>query len=74
MNHCLDTKIASAYDIYLECCEGLIFTFWKVVNPVTYRKFREIISSHMLLYNPVQELYPGDHNMRVVAKVMRTQH
>ena len=30
MNHCLDSTIASAYDIYLECCEGLLCTFWKL--------------------------------------------
>ena len=53
INHCLDITIASAYNIYLECCEGLLCPFWKVENPVTYQKFREILSSQMILYNPV---------------------
>ena len=61
------------YNIYLDYCEGLICPPWKVDNPVTYRKFREILSSHMLSYNLVQKRYPGDYNMRVVTKVVRTQ-
>ena len=72
MNHCLYITIASAYDIYLEFCEGLLCTFWKVENPVIYQKFREIPSSQMLSYNTVQKLYPGDHKIREVAKVVRT--
>ena len=73
MNHCLGITIASVYDIYLEFYEGLLSTFWKVENPVTYQKFRELISSQMLSYNPVQKRYPGDHKMREVIKVVRTQ-
>ena len=40
---------------------------------MTYRKFREIISSQMLSCNPVQKCYPGDHNMRAAMKVLKTQ-
>ena len=58
MNHCLAITIASAYDIDLECCEGLLCPFWKVENPVIYRKFKEILSSQMLSYNPVHKCYP----------------
>ena len=48
-------------------------SFWKVENPVTYRNFREIISSQMLSYNPVQKGCTGDHNMITVTKVVRMQ-
>ena len=74
MNHFLDIKISSTYNIYLECCEGLLCNFWKFDNPVTYQKFREIISSQMLSYNPVQKRYPGYHRMRAVTRGVRTQH
>ena len=40
---------------------------------MTCRNFREIFLSQMLLYNPVQKRYLGDHNMRAVTKVARTQ-
>ena len=40
---------------------------------MTYRKFREILSSQMLLYNTVHKLYPGDQNMRAWTKVVKTQ-
>ena len=39
---------------------------------MTHLKFREILSSQMLSYNPVQKHYPGDHKMRAVTKVVRT--
>ena len=73
MNHFLSITIDSAYDIYLECCEGLLCRFGEVENPVTYRKFREIIPSQMLSYNPVQKRYPVDHKMMEVKKVVRNQ-
>ena len=71
MYHCLDIKIASVYYIYLGCCEGLIYPFWKVENPVTYQNFREILQSQIISYNPLQKHYPGDHKMRAVTKVVR---
>ena len=49
-------------------------SFWKVENPVTYRNFREIISSQMLSYNLVQKGCTGDQNMITVTKVVRMQH
>ena len=48
MKHFLAITIASTYNIYLEYCEGFLFTFWKFENPVTYKKTRETISSHIL--------------------------
>ena len=72
MNHCLDITIASAENIYLDCCEVFLCPFWGVDNPVTYRNFGEILSSQMISYNPVQKRYPGYHKMRAVMKVVRT--
>ena len=59
MNYFLDVNIYYACDIYLECCEVFICPFCKVDNPVTYRKFGQIISSQVISYNPVQKRYPG---------------
>ena len=73
MNYCLAITIAYTYDIYLYCCEGLFCPFWKVENFVTYRNFREILSSQMLSYNPVQKQYTGDNKMREVNKAVMTQ-
>ena len=70
INHFLVITIASAYYIYLECCEGLLCADWKVENPVKYQTFREILSSQMLSYNPVQNIYPGDNNIGAVKKVV----
>ena len=71
MSHFLAVKISSVYDIYLECCEGLLCADCKCENPVTYQKFREILSSQMLSYNKLQKRYPGDHNMRSVMEVVQ---
>ena len=73
MEHCLSVTISYVYDIYLKRCEGYLFPFWKVENTVTYQHFREILSSQMISYNPVQKLYPGDHNMGEVTKLVKTQ-
>ena len=40
---------------------------------MTNRKFREIILSQMVLYNPLQKRYPVDHKMREVTKVVKKQ-
>ena len=73
INNFLSITISSAYNIYLESCEGLLCNFWGFENPVTYQKFREIISSQMISYNTLQKRYPGDYNMRSVTRVVKTQ-
>ena len=73
MNHYFAITVYYTCNIYLERCEGLLCTIWEVENPVTYKKFRGILSSQMLWYNPVQKRYPGYHNIMAVTKVVKTQ-
>ena len=44
------------------------------MNPVTYRKFREILSSQMITYNQLQKSYTEYHKMRTVAKGVKMKH
>jgi hypothetical protein len=73
MNHCLSMVIATAYDIYLECCEGGLVQEWKVENPVTFHRFRDILSNQMLQYTPLKQKYPGDAQMRSVTQMTRVK-
>lgn len=72
INHCLSMTIATAYDIYLKCCEGsLLVQEWKVENSVTFHQFWDILSNQMLLYTPTNQKYPGDAEMRSVTQMTR---
>ena len=65
--HATGLAIVTAYDIYLEACEGNLEKDWKLV-PVDFWTFREKLSSQMLEYDPVGRRYPGDDEMRACTQ------
>jgi hypothetical protein len=54
-----------AYDMYLECAEGLLDEDWKVDKPVSFHVFRETLARQMLAYDPTHLKYLGDDKFRV---------
>ena len=68
-NHALSLAIVTAYDIYLEICEGKIDPNYRLQSPVSFFTFRDVLSKQMCQYNPVHQLYPGDEKMRAVTQL-----
>ena len=65
MLHAKSMAVVVAYDIYLECCDGLMRAGeWRQRNPVSFHLFREKLAKQMLLYNPKDRKYPGDERFR----------
>ena len=64
MLHGMGLAIVTAYDIYLEVCEGKLDQEWKVENPVDFWTFRELLYIQMLDYDPKNCKYIGDTEMR----------
>ena len=57
--------VVVAYDIYKECCEGLMRAGeWKQ-EPVDFYRFREKLALQMLTYSPKNRKYAGDERFRV---------
>jgi hypothetical protein len=69
VNHAKALAIVTAYDMYLECCEGKLDSSWKIDRPESFHTFREKLSLQQLQYDPKQQLYPGDDKMRVVTQL-----
>ena len=72
-NHALALAICTAYDIYLECCEGHLSPQWKVNEPADFFQFRSSLSKQMLNYDPKNQLYPGDSMLRAVTKIPKAK-
>lgn len=68
MLHITSLAIVVAYDIYLEVCEGKLDKDWRVIYPVDFWTFRDILSIQMLEYDPKNCKYFGDDAMRVCTK------
>ena len=65
MLHAKAMAVVVAYDIYLECCDGLMRAGeWRTENPVSFYRFREKLSMQMLQYTPDHRKYPGDERFR----------
>ena len=64
--HALSIAVCAAYNMYLECAEGMLDEDWKVETDkqMTYRQFRLKLSLQMLTYNPTQRMYPNDELFR----------
>jgi hypothetical protein len=47
-------SIVAAYDMYKECCDGLLDATWKVdeKDRMSYSEFRMKLSNQMLEYDP----------------------
>ena len=71
VNHCKALAIATAYDLYLEVCEGKSDPALKLSHPVDSFIFRDILSRQMCNYLPEEQKYPGDENMRLVTVMNR---
>ena len=69
VNHAKALAIVTAYDMYLECCEGKLDSSWKIGRPESFHTFREKLSLQQLQYDPKRQLYPGDEKMRVVTQL-----
>jgi hypothetical protein len=63
MHHTKAMGLAVVYDMYKECAEGGLALEWKVLKPVSYHKFHDILSRQMLQWDPAHQLYPGDKHM-----------
>ena len=63
MLHGKALAIVVAYDIYRECCAGLMLE-WKR-EPVDFHRFRERLAKQMLTYSPKNLKYAGDEKFRV---------
>ena len=68
MLHTISLAIVIAYDMYLEVTEGKLDKDWKIVYPVDFWTFRDVLSIQMLEYDPKNRRYPGDDSMRVCTK------
>ena len=64
MIHGFAMTVVTAYDMYLECCEGNLEQEWKVDKPMDFYTFREKLSEQMLCYRPEKRCYAGDENHR----------
>ena len=64
--HCLSIAVCAAYNMYLECTEGMLDEEWKVEKDkrMSYREFRLKLSVQMLAYDPTQRMYPNDEKFR----------
>jgi len=68
MNHGKALAVTTAYDMYLECCEGNLNGDWKVPKPVDFHQFREKLGMQMMQYDPRKRLYLGDDKFRVCTQ------
>ena len=70
-NHAKALAIVAAYDMYLECAEGVLDPEWKLekCQIVSFHKYRDRLSKQMCTYDPRSEKYPGDEKMRVVTQL-----
>ncbi len=68
--HAKAMAIVAAYDIYLECCDGLLDPSWKVEekNRMSFTTFRQTLGQQMLEYDPRKRCYPGDEQLRACTQ------
>ncbi|KAK1735042.1 hypothetical protein QTG54_014108 [Skeletonema marinoi] len=57
--HAKAMGIIAAYDVYNECCDGLLNPSWKVdqKNRMTFTIFRQMLGQQMLEYDPRKRCY-----------------
>ena len=62
--------IVATYDMYKECCDGLLDATWKVdeKDRMSYTEFCMKLSKQMLEYDPKKNLYDGDDKQRAFTK------
>jgi len=64
--HAKSMGIIAAYDMYKECCDGLLDGTWKipVKKQMSFSDFRMKLSEQMLTYDPHKNRYAGDDKFR----------
>ena len=70
-NHVKALVIVAAYNMYLECVEGVLDPEWKLEKNqiVRFHKYRDQLSKQMCTYGPRSETFPGDEKMRVLTQL-----
>jgi hypothetical protein len=69
--------VVATYDMYKECCEGLLDSTWKIDEKerMSYYEFCMKLSKQMLEYDPRNNQYNGENKLRLFTqnhKVRRT--
>lgn len=64
--HAMSMGVIAAFDMYLECSEGLLDAAWMVAKKdrMSFSQFRLRLSEQMLQYDPRNDLYAGDEKFR----------
>ena len=59
----MSLAIVVAYNIYLEKTEGKLNLDWKMIYPIDFWTFRDLLSIQILEYGSIKRSYPGDAQM-----------
>jgi hypothetical protein len=64
--HAMSMGVIVAYDMYLECSEGMLDEAWMVAKKdrMSFSQFRLRLSEQMLRYDPSNGLYAGNNKFR----------
>ena len=62
-NQGMALAVVTAYDMYLECAEGIINPEWKLKDPLSHKRFRMKLGNGCLQYDPRKKILPGDEMM-----------
>jgi hypothetical protein len=57
--------------MYVECCKGGLNEEWFIVEKdhLSFRDFQLKLMQQMLMYDPRQQMYPGNENFRTVTNL-----
>jgi hypothetical protein len=68
--HVQSMGAVAAYDMYKECCEGLLDSTWKIAEKemMSYTELRMKLSEQMLEYDPWNNQYNGDDNLHLFTQ------
>ncbi len=60
--HAMSIGMIAAYDMYQECCEGMLDVKWKVPKKeqMSFSQFQLKLSEQMMRYDPRDNSYAGD--------------
>ena len=64
MVHIFAMAVITAYDMYLEVCEGKLNKNWHIKRPASFKEFRAQLATQMLYYSAKNGFYKGDKRMR----------
>jgi len=61
--------VVTAYDMYLEVCEGKLDGFQKVKHPMSLREFQSKLGVSLTTYHPRNRVLKGDEKLRQYTQV-----